>query len=133
MYLHPGWREHQQHLVASVGNVAVVGLFLFYHWRVLQRDREAIPEAPRAQAKAVTVLAADRFQGRVKQLEEALGKTVTVLRETPGDDGLATPEAQLEGYSPEELQEILSRVERAPSDKFLLVFTPSGVEVHPYS
>lgn len=120
-------------LFASAGNVAVVGLFLFYHWRVLQRDREAAPAAPRARAKAVTVLAADRFQGRVRQLEEALGKTVTMLRETPGDDGLATPEAPLEGYSPEELQEILSRVERAPGDKVLLLFTPSGVEVHPYS
>ena len=120
-------------LFASVGNVAVVGLFLFYHWRVLQRDREAAPEAPRVKAKAVTALAADRFQGRVRQLEEALGKTVTMLRETPSDDGLATSEAQLEGYSPEELQELLSRVERAPTDKVLLVFTPSGVEVHPYS
>jgi len=69
----------------------------------------------------------------VRQLEEALGKTVTMLRETPSDDGLATSEAQLEGYSPEELQELLSRVERAPTDKVLLVFTPSGVEVHPYS
>ncbi|MBM2826127.1 MAG: hypothetical protein HW403_191, partial [Dehalococcoidia bacterium] len=127
----PASRRFLSSLFTNMGNVTVVGLFLFYHWRVLQRDRVVIGAMPQQRSIAVTALAADVFQGKVNQLQEALGSKVALLREVSHTEGI--PDIHEGGFSPDELADIMSKVHDSPSAKVLLVFTSSGVEVHPYT
>ena len=118
-------------LFASVGNVAVVGLFLFYHWRVLQRDQQLTATLPLAHTKAVTVLAAQRFHARIKQLESALGSPVTLLEALPSD-AIADADQSVLAWSSQEVEALLERIGSTPGESVFLLFAPSGVEVYPF-
>jgi len=127
----PASRPFVSSVLVNMGNVLVVGAFLFYHWRVLSRDRQVTATLPLAHTKAVTVLAAQRFQARIKQLESALGSPVTLLEALPS--GAPTDAEQaVPAWSSQAVEALLERIGSAPGDSVFLFFGPSGVEVSPF-
>ena len=113
----------------NLGNVLVVGTFLLYYWQVLQRDRSAAATVAAASpVKTLTALAPEQMANSVRRLEQALGTRITVLTTVPAGDG-DQPAGDL---VPIDVETVAERVKNAPGEKALLVFTPSGVEIHPY-
>ena len=118
-------------LFTNLSNVLILGLFLFYHWQVLQQDRVAVAAAPVRRQKPVAALASERFTKQVDQLEDVLGTKVTLLREVTQTN--ASAREQAEELSAAQVESLKSSILSTAGDKVLLLFTDSGVEVRSYS
>ncbi|MCH7837161.1 MAG: hypothetical protein IIC26_01485 [Chloroflexi bacterium] len=112
----------------SIGIAFTSGLFVPYHWLILQEDRKATGESvagPAAPRKSVTVLVGAGGGALVSQLEASLGGKVRVLRCV--DANVGVPE-----LSAEEIQDIERRVTDAEGSRVLLIVDAAGVQVYSY-
>ena len=124
----PANRPFVSSVLVNLGNVLVVGAFLFYHWQVLQRDRAMITVLPQRRAKALTVLTTEPLLGHVGQVERALGTKVTLLISTRTEE----QGQPVENLAPTEVQALVERIQNTPGEKALLIWTSDNVEIHPY-
>ena len=112
----------------SIGIAFTSGLFVPYHWLILQEDRKATGESivgPAAPRKSVTVLIGAGGGALVSQLEASLGGKVRVLRCV--DANVGVPE-----LSAEEIRDVERRVTDAEGSQVLLIVDTAGVQVYSY-
>ncbi len=128
----PITRRFTATIFSNIGNVTVIGTFLFYHWRILNQDRELTTDISTVDRKHLMVLASPGLQNRVRQLEAALGTQITVLDEVRDAQEPAQAEVEATAFAESEVEDLVNKIKRAPSNKVLLILSPTRVEVHPY-
>ncbi len=104
-------------------------VFLPYYWMVYRADRRAAPQdgvvVGRHQRKAVTVLVGDGGVGFLRELEAALGYSVSLLH-------WADPDASLPDLTDDGLQALAHRTSAAAGPNVLLMPDGTGVRVLSY-
>jgi hypothetical protein len=113
----------------AIAFMVPAAVILPYYWLVYRSDRRDAPEddvaVERAERKAVTVLVGDDGAGFLRELEAALGYSVSLLR-------WADPDAGLPDLTDDELQALAHRIGAASGPNVLLVPDGTGVRLLSY-
>jgi hypothetical protein len=108
----------------SLQTLIVAAPLLWYHWRIIRTDQHRGAEAMAVQ-KTVTLVASDRTGELASRLVEKLGYKIRVLYPV-------SPIEETALISDEEIMQVVTNVQNAPSTTVLLVALGGRIIVLPY-
>jgi ABC-type multidrug transport system fused ATPase/permease subunit len=108
----------------SLQTLIIAAPLLWYHWRIIRTDQHRGAEAMAVQ-KTVTLVASDRTGELASRLVEKLGYKIRVLYPV-------SPIEETALISDEEMMQVVTNVQNAPSTTVLLVALGGKIIVLPY-